>query len=46
VIRKVPLYMLPQSGVSAISTLYIPPAAPPRPDYATVQQLGLHQPQG
>jgi uncharacterized protein YabN with tetrapyrrole methylase and pyrophosphatase domain len=41
VIRKVPLYMLPYAGVSAISTLYIPPGTPPRPDYAAVQALGL-----
>ncbi|MBR0757986.1 hypothetical protein JQ604_37895 [Bradyrhizobium jicamae] len=41
VIRKVPLYMLPQAGVSAISTLYIPPSAPTRSDLATVQAIGL-----
>jgi len=46
VIRKVPLWSLPQSGVSAISTLYIPPGAPPRPDYATVQSLGLDKVNG
>jgi uncharacterized protein YabN with tetrapyrrole methylase and pyrophosphatase domain len=42
VIRKVPLWMLPQAGVSAISTLYIPPGAPTRSDVATVQAIGLH----
>ena len=43
VIRKIPLWSLPQSGVSAISTLYIPPGAPPRSDYATMQSIGLLQ---
>jgi uncharacterized protein YabN with tetrapyrrole methylase and pyrophosphatase domain len=41
VIRKVPLYSLPSSGVSAISTLYIPPSVPPRVDIALSQALGL-----
>ena len=41
VIRKIPLYLLPQSGVSAISTLYIPPATQPRTDFALAQALGL-----
>jgi hypothetical protein len=41
VIRKVPLWMLPQAGVTAISTLYIPPGAPTRSDLATVQAIGL-----
>lgn len=41
VIRQVPLYMLPQSGVSAISTLYIPPGSPPRADIALAQALGI-----
>ena len=41
VVRKVPLYALPYAGASAISTLYIPPGAPPRPDYATAQAIGL-----
>jgi hypothetical protein len=41
VIRKVPLYMLPYAGVSAISTLYVPPATAPRADYAAVQALGM-----
>jgi uncharacterized protein YabN with tetrapyrrole methylase and pyrophosphatase domain len=42
VIRKVPLYMLPQSGISAISTLYIPPGMAPRTDVALAQSLGLY----
>jgi uncharacterized protein YabN with tetrapyrrole methylase and pyrophosphatase domain len=41
VIRKVPLYSLPSSGVSAISTLYIPPSVPPRVDIALSQAFGL-----
>ena len=41
VIRKIPLYALPTSPVSAISTLYIPPFAPPQVDMATVHMLGL-----
>jgi len=43
VIRPTSLIMLPYSGVSAISTLYIPPGTPPRPDYATAYALGLMQ---
>ncbi|HVG22795.1 MAG TPA: SAM-dependent methyltransferase [Thermoanaerobaculia bacterium] len=41
VIRQVPLYMLPQSGVSAISTLYIPPGSAARTDLAVTQAIGL-----
>ena len=41
VIRPVPLYLLGQSGVSAISTLYVPPAMQPRSDIALSQALGL-----
>ncbi len=43
VIRKVPLYMLPQAGASAISTLYIPPGAPARHDATALAMLGLGQ---
>lgn len=41
VIRKVPLYWLPSAGASAISTLYIPPALPPRVDMGLSRALGL-----
>lgn len=41
VIRQVPLYLLPQAGVSAISTLYIPPSMPPRTNLALAQAMGL-----
>jgi uncharacterized protein YabN with tetrapyrrole methylase and pyrophosphatase domain len=41
VIRKVPLYLLPQSGVSAISTLYIPPATMPRVDMNLAAGIGF-----
>lgn len=43
VIRKVPLYWLPNAGTTAISTLYIPPGAPPRIDLALSEALGLVQ---
>jgi uncharacterized protein YabN with tetrapyrrole methylase and pyrophosphatase domain len=42
VVRKIPLWALPQGGVSAISTLFIPPGAPVRADVATAQALGLY----
>lgn len=41
VVRQTPLYGLGQSGVSAISTLYVPPAAQSRTDTALAQALGL-----
>ncbi len=41
VIRQIPLYQLPTSGVTAISTLYIPPAAPPRTNQAMAYSFGL-----
>lgn len=41
VMREVPLYHLPWTGISAVSTLYIPPAIQPRPDYGLIQYLGL-----
>lgn len=41
VIRKVQLHMLPYSGVSAISTLYVPPSQPPRTDFALAQAMGI-----
>ncbi|MBV9324229.1 MAG: hypothetical protein JO352_10630 [Chloroflexi bacterium] len=41
VVRPTPLYMLPYAGASAITTLYIPPATPPRTDIALTQALGL-----
>jgi hypothetical protein len=41
VMRKVSLCYLPWSGISAVSTLYIPPATPPRADFGLIQSLGL-----
>ena len=41
VMRKVSLCYLPMAGISAISTLYIPPASPPRADLGLIQALGL-----
>lgn len=41
VIRKVPIHALAQAGVSAISTLYIPPAQPAAPDMTLYRRLGL-----
>lgn len=41
VVRQIPLYLLPQGGVSAISTLYVPPATPARSDLALAQALGI-----
>lgn len=41
VMRKVSLCYLPWAGISAVSTLYIPPATQPRPDFALIQELGL-----
>jgi len=43
VIRKVPLYSLPSSGISAISTLYIPPSVP-RGGYRALPGIGSYQP--
>jgi uncharacterized protein YabN with tetrapyrrole methylase and pyrophosphatase domain len=40
-IQKVPLQALPTARLSAASTLYIPPSAPPRVDLALTQALGL-----
>ncbi|HKO58217.1 MAG TPA: SAM-dependent methyltransferase [Thermoanaerobaculia bacterium] len=44
VIRWVPLQHLPQSGVTAISTLYVPPFSPARTDVGLMQALGIHIP--
>ncbi len=41
VIKKVPLWMLPQAGATAISTLYIPPAAAPRTDGSIAAAMGF-----
>lgn len=41
VIKQVPLWMLPTSGVSAISTLYIPPATQPRTNHGLAHAMGL-----
>ena len=40
-IQKIELWQLPTSGVSAISTLYIPPATGPRIDWAMYSRLGM-----
>jgi precorrin-6B methylase 1 len=44
VMKWIPLEQLPHSGISAISTLYVPPATGPRTDFALVQSLGLKFP--
>jgi precorrin-6B methylase 1 len=41
VMRTVSLCFLPYAGVSAVSTLYVPPGSAPRPDYWLIQSLGL-----
>jgi hypothetical protein len=41
VMRKTSLCFLPVAGVSAISTLYIPPGSQPRPDFGLIQAIGL-----
>lgn len=43
VIKKVPIYMLPFAGVTAASTLYIPPARPPVPDPRFYTRMKLPQ---
>lgn len=40
-IQKIPLAQLPYAGVSAISTLYIPPGSPARADWEMQRQLGM-----
>ena len=40
-IRPVPLSHLPSVPLSSASTLYIPPAQPPQPDWNMYQRLGL-----
>lgn len=42
VIRKVPLWALPWSGVSAASTLYVPPSAPSRTNHALAAAMNLY----
>ena len=41
-IRKVPLSKLVETGVSGISTLYIPPKQPAPLDMKMLRRLGLH----
>ncbi|HLJ85945.1 MAG TPA: SAM-dependent methyltransferase [Candidatus Angelobacter sp.] len=41
-IRQVPLFMLPNAGISPISTLYIPPAVPARTNWSLIQHLGIY----
>jgi hypothetical protein len=41
VIRRVPLIYLGQSGLSAISTLYLPPSQPPNLDLASFYRLDV-----
>jgi uncharacterized protein YabN with tetrapyrrole methylase and pyrophosphatase domain len=40
-IKRIPLAQLPYSGVSAISTLYVPPSSPARVDVSMLSQLGM-----
>lgn len=42
-IKRVPLYTLPYAGVTAASTLYIPPARPATPDPAIYSRMRLPQ---
>jgi uncharacterized protein YabN with tetrapyrrole methylase and pyrophosphatase domain len=44
VIRQVPLHTLPISGISPVSTLYIPPGSAPRTDYSMTLAMGLGTP--
>jgi uncharacterized protein YabN with tetrapyrrole methylase and pyrophosphatase domain len=43
VIKRIPLHMLPNAGLSAASTLYIPPARPPSPDPAIYDRMRILQ---
>jgi uncharacterized protein YabN with tetrapyrrole methylase and pyrophosphatase domain len=41
IVRQTPFYLLPYSGISGISTLYIPPSAPARTDPTMYRALGF-----